>query len=88
MLRPVPALPSRRYRRNNAAFNNRGPIWFPEGRYWINQRLLWPATSTGLNKQIILEGDGEWRSVLMFNHDGNGIQLVGSAQTEDVTQAL
>ena len=67
-----------------AAFNNRGHIWFPEGRYWINQRLLWPATSTGLNKQIILEGDGEWRSVLMFNHDGNGIQLVGSAQTGDV----
>ena len=64
-----------------AAFDNRGHIWIPEGRYWINQRLLWPATSTGLNQQIIIEGDGEWRSVLMFNHDGNGIQLVGSAQT-------
>jgi hypothetical protein len=64
-----------------AAWNNRGHVWLPEGRYWINQRMLWPATSTGLNQQIILEGDGEWRSVLMFNHDGNGIQLVGSAQT-------
>src|SRR5580765_2716773 len=64
-----------------AAFDNRGHIWIPEGRYWVNQRLLWPATSTGLNQQIIIEGDGEWRSVLMFNHDGNGIQLVGSLQT-------
>ena len=71
-----------------AAIDNRGHIWIPEGRYWCRQRLIWPSTATGYNQQIIIEGDGEWRSVIVFNHDGNGLQLDGPLQTGNTNSGL
>jgi hypothetical protein len=70
------------------AINNRGHLWLPEGRYWVRRKLLWPATGTGLNQQVIIEGDGEWRTAIVCNHDGNGLQLVGDQQTGNLNSGV